>query len=101
MRSRLELQSMLEELLGSRNVYYQPPESLKLEYPAIVYSRSTIESIHADDLKYANFNRYEIIVISKKPDHEVIHKLINLLFSSYERHYVSDNMNHDVITLYF
>ena len=27
MGSRLELQNLLESILGSRNVYYQPPES--------------------------------------------------------------------------
>ena len=34
MASRLELQSKFEELLGSRNVYYQPPESIKMSYTA-------------------------------------------------------------------
>ena len=49
MRTRLELQSKLEELLGSRHVYYQAPESVKMEYPAIRYSRSDIDVDHADD----------------------------------------------------
>ena len=44
MASRIKLQAKLEELLGSRNVYYQPPETLKIEYPAIIYSKSRINS---------------------------------------------------------
>ena len=41
MGTRLELQNKLEELLGSRHVYFQPPESVKMEYPAIKYSMTT------------------------------------------------------------
>ena len=101
MASRLELQTKLEELLGSRNVYYQPPESLKMEYPAIRYSKSDIESRHADDMNYSKFTLYEIIVIDRRPDNGVIDKILELPLSSFDRHYVSNNLNHDVINLYF
>ena len=46
-------------------------------------------------------NRYEIIVISKRPDDPVINKLENLQMCEWERHYVSDNLHHDVLTLYY
>lgn len=101
MNRRLELQTKLEGLLGSRNVYYQAPESLKMEYPCIRYSKSKIESKHADDAKYSKFTRYEIIVIDKKPDNEVIQKILELPYSSFDRHYTSDNLNHDVIEIYY
>lgn len=101
MNNRLKLQNKLEELLGSRNVYYQPPESLKMEYPAIRYSKSNIRSRHADNVKYSNFTSYEIIVLDKKPDNKVIEKILELPLSSFDRHYVSDNLNHDIITLYY
>ena len=101
MATRLELQSKLETMLGSRNVYYQPPESLKMEYPAIRYSRSDISSRKADNTNYSNFNLYEIIVIDKKPDNDVIQKILELPLASFDRHYVANNLNHDVIRLYF
>ena len=53
MDKRLKLQSNLEKLLGSKHVYYQPPASLKMEYPCIRYSKSTIDSKNADNSKYA------------------------------------------------
>ena len=65
MGTRLELQSKLEELLGCRHVYYQSPESVKMEYPAIRYSRSRIDSERADDTAYLKHKRYELIVISR------------------------------------
>lgn len=96
-----DLQVLLEKLLGSDHVYYQAPESLKMDYPAIRYSRSIIDSRNADNIKYSKFNRYELIVIDRLPDNEVIDKILELPYSSHDRHYTSDNLNHDVITLYF
>ena len=101
MASRLELQSKLEELLGSRNVYYQPPENFKINYPAIIYSKSDIDSTHANNINYVNFTLYQIIVVDSKPDNEVIKKILELPLSSYDRFYVSDNLNHDSIRLYY
>lgn len=101
MADRLDLQSLLEELLESRNVYYQPPESIKMQYPAIRFSKPKIESVYANDSKYLMRDRYELIVISRTPDHPVIKKLLALQYCSYDRHYVDDNLNHDVLTLYY
>ena len=101
MSSRLELQTKLEELLGSRNVYYQSPESVKMEYPAIVYSKEKIDTTNANNSSYLKRVRYSLIVISKKPDDPVIDKLLEMPYCSYDRQYKSDNLNHDVLTLYY
>ena len=53
MASRLSLQTMLEEILGSRNVYYNPPASVRMEYDAIVYSRTKIDNKFANNLCFA------------------------------------------------
>lgn len=101
MDKRQQLQSKLEELLGSRNVYYQPPSSIQMKYPAIRYKKSKIDSVLANNKKYINKNRYEIIVIDTMPDNPVIEKILELPYSSYDRWYTADNLNHDVITLYY
>ena len=101
MATRLELQSKLEELLGSRNVYYQPPESLKIEYPAIIYTKDKIDVYRAGNRKYITNNRYSITVIDKKADNPVIERILDLPYCSHDRNYKSDNLNHDVLTLYF
>ena len=101
MDRRLELQTKLEELLGNKNVYYQAPESLKMEYPAIRYSRDDIESKKADNINYTKNNRYELIVIDRRPDNKVIEKILDLPYSTFDRHYVSDNLHHDVLSIYF
>lgn len=101
MASRLELHEVLCEILGSRNVYFQPPASVKMQYPAIVYSRSNIENTHADNTVYLQGWCYEIVVIDANPDSEYVEKISKLPFCSFDRHYTSDNLNHDVFTLYF
>lgn len=101
MNNRLKLQSELEKLLGNRHVYYQPPESLKIEYPAIVYSKDDINSRYADNTGYRFLTRYTITVIDKKPDNTVIDKLLCIPYCSFDRHYISDNLNHDILTLYY
>ena len=101
MASRLELQTKLEELLGSENVYYQPPESIKMKYPAIVYTKSNMQSRFANDKSYSQMTSYDITVIDKRPDNEVIRKLLELPYCSFDRHFKSSNLNHDVLTLYY
>lgn len=101
MASRLHLQTLLEELLESENVYYQPPSSKKMEYDAIRYSRRNIKSTYANNGKYSMMNCYEIIVIARLPDHPVIDKLLSLPYCSFDRHYTAENLNHDVFTLYY
>lgn len=101
MRSRLSLQEKLEAILGSRNVYYQPPESVKMNYPAIRYSKRTPSVAYADDSKYLKTNCYELIVISKKPDDPVISELENLPLCEWDRHYTADNLHHDVLILFY
>ncbi len=101
MGSRLDLQTKLETLLGSKNVYYQPPASVRMNYPAIVYSRSNIENRHADDDVYMQAYFYEVIVIDEDPDSEVIENISKIPGCRFDRHYTSDNLNHDVFTLYY
>ena len=101
MASRQELQSKLEGLLGSRNVYYDPPNNLEMEYDAIKYSKKTPSSRFANNAIYSKMNCYELIVIARKSDHPVIEKLEGLKYCSHDRHYKSDNLAHDVFTLFY
>lgn len=101
MASRLELQSKFEDVLGSRNVYFQPPSSVRMQYPAIVYSRKDIEGRFANDKIYRKLPCYEAILIDKNPDSEFIDKILDLPYCSFDRHYEADNLNHDVFTIFY
>lgn len=101
MMNRETLQVLLEQILGSKHVYYQPPANLQMGYPAIVYSREKIENIHADDSIYKQDTVYKITIIDKDPDSNIVYKISQIPMCRYDRHYVSDNLNHDVFTLYY
>lgn len=101
MDKRPNLHTQLVNLLGSRNVYFQPPPSVQMHYPAIVYSRSDIDTKYANNAVYINDVAYQIIVIDNDPDSEIVMRVANLPKCRFDRHYVSDNLNHDVFTIYY
>ena len=100
MVDRLELHEELCELLGSRNVYFQPPESVTMKYPCIRYRRYAIDNVSADNIPYVQFYGYELTVIDKNPDSEIVKAVSKLPSCRFNRHYYADNLNHDVFVLY-
>ena len=101
MASRLDLHEILCSILESRNVYFQPPESLKIQYPAIIYSLSRIRNIHANNNIYNQLRSYQIILIDKSPDSTISDKISKLPYCTFDRSYASDELNHYVFTLYY
>ena len=101
MPTRLDLQLLLEDLIESRNVYFQPPESVKMKYPAIVYALSNIENAHADNGVYSSYRHYSVTIIDFDPDSELVDKLASIPTCRFERHYPSENLNHWNFSLYF
>lgn len=101
MASRLELHERLVSILGSKNVYFQPPASVLMKYDAIRYSRKQIENVHANNVVYNQYDCYEVIVIYEDPDSDLPRKISQLPKCRFDRHYTADNLNHDVFTLYY
>lgn len=101
MGTRLELHQLLVAALGNSHVYYQPPESVKLEYPAIVYHRDTIDSEFANNKRYNKHNCYTLTLITRAPDSPVIDSILELPLTSYNRHYATEGLYHDMFTIYF
>lgn len=101
MASRLKLHEVLCGILGTRNVYFNPPESVKMKYPAIVYSRSNIDNDHANNAVYNRDLAYEVVVVDPDPDSEFVETISKLPLCRFVRRYTTDNLNHDVFILYF
>ncbi len=106
MDKRLELHELLCNVVnitepdGDRHVYFQPPESFKIKYPAIVYYRSNIINNYANNSVYQQSPCYELTVIDEDPDSEIVKLISALPRCRFSRHYTSDNLNHDVFTIY-
>lgn len=98
---RVDLQKILEEILGSRNVYFQPPESVKIKYPAIIYDLDYVKIQHGDDFPYIKKKRYSVTLITKDPDNTIVDDIMELETCSFERFFTSNNLNHYVFNIYF
>lgn len=95
---RLELDKFFQDLCP--HVYYQPPESVKMQYPAIRYRRTAIDVQAADNLPYITDVAYEVTVIDKDPDSSIVFELSKLPKCRMVRHYTADNLNHDTFIIY-
>lgn len=118
MDRRLELQTLLENLLDSLNdedienkeafeqtygkfVYFQPPENVKIKHPCIIYTRDTGKTKFADDKPYSHHTQYLLTVIDKNPVSRILSKIAMLPMCVHVQHYTKDNFNHDVFNLYY
>ena len=99
MAERLTLHEELCKLLGSRNVYFQTPESVKMSYDAIRYQLGGKDIIRANDGIYRKVNRYEGVIITRNPDTTLPDEHFKLC--SLGRPYTADNLNHYPFTLYY
>lgn len=101
MGTREDLDTMLCEILGSDHVYYQPPESIKLVYPCIVYSSDAPFVHHASNHVYHRRKAYEIVYISRNPDEEAVDKIADLPYCSMSKPYTAENLYHYPYTIYY
>lgn len=99
--TRLEVQEILKGILGSNNVYFQPPPTLIMNYPCIVYTLSDMKVEHASNTPYTLDNGYQVTHIDRNPESDVPKKLARLQKSRFNRHFKNDNLNHNVFTIYF
>ena len=101
MDKRMSLQVELERLAG-RNVYFQPPASVQLVYPCVIYNLNAGDAKRADDSVYMYTNRFELIFIYRKPNVEIIEQVLRTFpMCSVSRVYIADNLYHYVFNLYY
>ena len=101
MAQRLELQAVLVQLLGTTHVYFQPPPTVKMEYPCIVYNREFVDIAHADNAPYKHQKRYQVTVIDRDSEGVISEKVSELPHCSYDRFFTAEGLNHDVFRLFF
>lgn len=101
MNSRIDLHEELRAILGSGFVYFQPPESVKMVYPCVVYALDNMDVKYADDRPYLNAKRYRVTVIDKDPDSVIPDRMLVLPYCGLTNVYTADNLNHWVFSLYF
>lgn len=97
---RLELHYKLIDILGSQNVYFQPPPSKKMEYPCIVYSLIAPQLTHADNKNYFKHDAYSIVYMGKNIESETPDRIEELEYCTAERPYSKDNLHYFPFRIY-
>lgn len=100
MKNRIDLDNKLRELLGTDQVYFQPPATLRVRYPAIIYSFDNNQEVFADDSKYLKHKRYSITLIDKDPESPIADNLDLLPFCKLSNVFVTDNLYHWVYRIH-
>ena len=101
MSRRVELQLKLKEILGIDDVYFQKPESKKMSYPAVVYTKSKVKNTFANNNFYSQRIAYDLTVMDFDPDSEIFTKVSQLPTASFVRRYSADGLNHEIYTIYY
>lgn len=102
MLSRIDLHNKLKSLIGNNNVYLQPPENYKLQYPCVLYTPEVGNVTKANNRIYKYDKCYTLTFIY--PDFR--ENIETIFLSAFEyctlnRMFVSDNLYHYVFTIYF
>lgn len=100
---RQRLRAKLLAALENDNLYYDPPESVKMNYPAIVYRLHDNGVQHADGKPYIQADIYECTVIGKNDDElaDCRDRIENTVDTySYVRSFERDNLHHHVYRIY-
>jgi len=71
-----------------------------MKYPCIVYSRDGRDERFADDSLYNKKQRYSVTVIDSNPDSLIPEKVGDLSMSSFSKHFVVENLNHNIYSVY-
>lgn len=95
---RLDFHTVLSGL--AENVYYDPPNNVNMQYPAIVYEHDYDWLLHSDNKLHSDSPRYLVTVIDSDPDSEIADKVKNLPMSRFVRHFVADQLHHIVYNVY-
>lgn len=113
-RSDLLIQE-LKDLLGTDEVYFQTSDDAGItddgdryiftgiEYPCFIMKRTSAYQPKANDKTYLFRPAYEVTYINRdEPDPEMLYEVgRHFSLCNYQRHFVQDNLHHDVWVIYY
>ena len=102
MHTQADLQQELENFLGSRNVYFQPPSNVRLKYPCIIYDWGKPKTEYANNFIYMHTKAYEVTIIDQNKISELPDRFLTAFpYVSFSRIYSADGLWHFVYNLYY
>lgn len=94
------LKSIVEEVTKDKTprVFYNHPGNLKMIYPCVVYRQIEMRNHFAGNIKYHTNTFYEIQVMHKLPDDEIVDIILEKINTAVFKHsYTADNIIHTII----
>ena len=101
MAERKGLHNRLVEILGSKNVYFNPPETIKLQYPCIIYNLDNKELVKADNANYLKRNYYNVTLIHPDPVNTIQDMIMEIPYCRFTSFYSVDDLNHYRYQIYY
>lgn len=100
---RWELDDKLRNLLPENwHLYFQPPGEEGLKYPCLLYTKSSGDTLFANNKDYMYHRQYELTFIYEDPDDETPRNVMRQLdYCRANRHFITNNLHHDTMVLYY
>lgn len=99
---RLQFDQELRDILGTTNVYFQPPTTLQMKYPCIIYFKTSLPARYANNLVYQYKQGYTVTYVSKDPDDEKPYDILkHFQYAKPDSFYKSENLNHTKLTIFY
>lgn len=112
-RSDLLIQD-LRDLLGTNEVYFQTSDNAGiddgvpyiftgLQHPCFIMERTTAYQPRANNRNYLFRPGYQVTYINRdEPDPEMLEEVMKRFpHCNYQKHFVRDNLHHDVFMIYY
>lgn len=101
MDRRLDLHQKLETVVGCKRVHFQPPPTIKLNYPCIVYAQSNGNTKFAANMPYTFVKKYNVTLMDRNPDSSFVREIaMSFPRCVMDRAYTADGIHHYVFTIY-
>jgi len=102
MKTWSQLREVLAEIMDPYDVYYQPPENLKMSYPCIVFENSNALTQFADNKPYVATKRYSVTLMCKTANNDQYKdKLLMLPMCTFDREFKTNGIVHSVFNIYY
>lgn len=81
--------------------YYEPPASIQMVYPCIVYTLDRPINRYADNKRFKIYKSYTVTVIDTDPDSEIPEELQKIPYCTLNSIFSTEGLKHFVHTLYY
>ncbi len=99
-----QLRDKLYLVNNTKNVYYNPPTSIRMEFPCFRFELNNLDVKHADNFAYSRKPRWAVTYITRDVEdvEKVAEQMLDIFqYCNFDTSFRSDNLEHAVFNLYF